>query len=76
MLRIHLLRQWYLLSDPGMEGSLIEVPAKRRVASLELISDRIPDGITILTCRHLLEKHKLGGKSLRPSKPTTVRGAS
>jgi IS5 family transposase len=60
MLRIHLLQQWYSLSDPAMEEALIEVPTMRRFASIELISDRIPDETTILTFRHLLEKHKLG----------------
>ena len=43
MLRIHLLQQWYSLSDPAMEEALIEVPTMRRFASIELISDRIPD---------------------------------
>jgi IS5 family transposase len=60
MLRIHLLQQWYSLSDPAMEEALIEVPTMRRFAGIELISDRIPDETTILTFRHLLEKHKLG----------------
>jgi IS5 family transposase len=32
----------------------------RRFAGIELISDRIPDETTILTFRHLLEKHDLG----------------
>jgi IS5 family transposase len=32
----------------------------RRFAGIELISDRIPDETTILTFRHLLEKHELG----------------
>ena len=32
----------------------------RRFAGIELISDRIPDETTILTFRHLLEKHNLG----------------
>ncbi len=32
----------------------------RRFAGIELISDRIPDDTTILTFRHLLEKHELG----------------
>ena len=31
----------------------------RRFAGIELISDRIPDETTILTFRHLLEKHGL-----------------
>ena len=57
MFRIHLLQQWYSLSDPAMEEALIEVPTMRRFAGIELISDRIPDETTILTFRHLLEKH-------------------
>ena len=60
MLRIHLLQQWYDLSDPAMEDALIEVPTMRRFAGIELISDRIPDETTILAFRHLLEKHELG----------------
>ena len=32
----------------------------RRFAGIELITDRIPDETTILTFRHLLEKHDLG----------------
>ena len=60
MLRIHLLQQWYSLSDPAMEEALIEVPNMRRFAGIELIRDRIPDETTILAFRHLLEKHDLG----------------
>ena len=62
MLRIHLLQQWYSLSDPAMEEALIEVPTMRSFAGIELISDRIPDETTILAFRHLLEKHDLGKK--------------
>ena len=60
MLRIHLLQQWYDLSDPAMEDALIEVPTMRRFAGINMISDRIPDETTILTFRHLLERHDLG----------------
>jgi IS5 family transposase len=60
MLRIHLLQQWYSLSDPAMEEALIEVPTMRRFAGIDLISERIPDETTILAFRHLLEKHTLG----------------
>ena len=60
MLRIHLMQQWYSLSDPAMEDALIEVPTMRRFAGIDLISDRIPDETTILAFRHLLEKHELG----------------
>jgi IS5 family transposase len=60
LLRIHLLQQWYDLSDPAMEDALIEVPTMRRFAGIDMISDRIPDETTILAFRHLLEKHDLG----------------
>jgi transposase, IS5 family len=60
MLRVHLLQQWYSLSDPAMEEALIEVPTLRRFAGIDLISGRIPDETTILAFRHLLEKHELG----------------
>ncbi|MEX1317183.1 MAG: IS5 family transposase, partial [Synechococcaceae cyanobacterium] len=60
MLRIHLMQQWYSLSDPAMEDALIEVPTMRRFAGIDLLSDRIPDETAILAFRHLLEKHELG----------------
>jgi IS5 family transposase len=60
MLRIHLLQQWYDLSDPAMEDALIELPTMRRFAGINLISNRIPDETTILSFRHRLEKHDLG----------------
>ena len=60
MLRIHLLQQWYDLSDPAMEDALIELPTMRRFSGIALISDRIPDETTILAFRHLLEQNNLG----------------
>lgn len=57
MLRILLLQTGCSLSDPALEEALIEVPTMRRFAGIEMISDRIPDEITILTFRHLLERH-------------------
>lgn len=41
MLRIHLLQQWYCLSDPAMEEALIETLTMRRFAGIELISEVI-----------------------------------
>ncbi|MFM7754780.1 MAG: transposase [Cyanobium sp.] len=43
MLRIHHLQQWYGLSDPTIDYSLIEVPTMRGIAGIDMISDRIPD---------------------------------
>ena len=68
MLRIHLLQQWYSLSDPAMEEALIEVPTMRRFAGIELISDRIPDETTILSFRHLLRSMGWVSRFLTPSK--------
>lgn len=45
-----------------MEEAQIEGPTMSRFASIDLISDRIPDETTILSFRHLLEKHELGEK--------------
>jgi IS5 family transposase len=56
MLRIHLLQQWYDLSDPAMEDALIEVPTMRRFAGIALIRDRIPDCPTTIWLRGALHQ--------------------
>ena len=58
MLRIHLLQNWFSLSDPGMEEALYEITPMRQFARLTL-SGPIPEDTTIMNFRHLLEKHKL-----------------
>ena len=60
MLRIHLLQQWYALSDPAMEEALYEIASMRQFAGLSLLTD-IPDETTILNFRRLLERHDLAG---------------
>jgi IS5 family transposase len=59
MLRIHLLQQWFTLSDPLMEEMLIDTPCFRRFARIDMIEGRIPDETTILNFRHLLEEHQI-----------------
>ena len=54
------MQQWWRLSDPAMEVAPIEVATIRRFAGIDLISDRVPDEITILAFRHMLEKQELG----------------
>jgi IS5 family transposase len=82
MLRISLLQQWYFLSDPAMENGHIEVHIMPRFAGIDLISDRIPDETTILSFRHLLEKHALGQqiyevvKALLSARGMTMRQGS
>jgi transposase, IS5 family len=59
MLRIYFMQQWYSLSDPGMEDALYDIESMRRFAEIDLDVDVIPDETTILSFRHLLEKHSL-----------------
>ncbi|MFC7520657.1 IS5 family transposase [Xanthomonas populi] len=63
MLRIHLLQQWYALSDPAMEEALHEIPTLRRFAQLGGL-DNVPDETTILNFRRLLETHGLTARML------------
>ncbi|CAD0304708.1 IS5 family transposase IS1646 [Xanthomonas hortorum pv. pelargonii] len=63
MLRIHLLQRWYALSNPAMEEALHEIPTLRRFAQLGGLDD-IPDEVTILNFRRLLETHDLAAEML------------
>lgn len=58
MLRIHLLQNWFSLSDPAMEEALYEITPMRQFAGLTL-SAPIPEDTTVMNFRHLLEKHQL-----------------
>ncbi|PSS58916.1 IS5 family transposase [Pseudomonas sp. BBP2017] len=58
MLRIHLLQNWFSLSDPAMEEALYEITSMRQFARLTL-SAPISEDTTIMNFRHLLEKHQL-----------------
>ncbi|TRO41701.1 IS5 family transposase [Pseudomonas sp. ALS1131] len=59
MLRIHLLQNWFALSDPTMEEALYEITSLRQFAQLSLTQGSIPEDTTIMNFRHLLEKHGL-----------------
>ena len=70
LLRIHFLQQWYGLSDVAMEEALFDVPLYREFAGLGGMR-RIPDRVSLLRFRHLLEKHNLWRKPFwTPSTPT------
>ncbi|EYC52185.1 transposase [Hylemonella gracilis str. Niagara R] len=57
MLRVHLMQNWFTLSDPAMEEALYEIASMRAFAGLDL--QAIPDETTILNFRHLLEASDL-----------------
>ena len=47
MLRVHLMQNWFALSDPAMEEALYEIASLRSFARLNL-NEPIPDETTIL----------------------------
>jgi len=59
MLRIHFMQIWFNMSDPQAEDSLYDIESMRCFAGIPLQSDSIPDELTILRFRHLLEEHHL-----------------
>ncbi|AOG23458.1 IS5 family transposase [Acidovorax sp. RAC01] len=63
MLRIHFLQQWFGLSDLAMEEALFETSLYREFAGLSSV-ERIPDRVSILRFRHLLEEHQLAPQIL------------
>lgn len=64
MLRVHLMQNWFALSDPAMEESLYEIASLRMFAGLYL-REAIPDETTILNFRHLLEEYDLAEEILK-----------
>jgi len=63
MLRIHLMQNWFGLSDPGMEEALYEIVPLRQFARLSA-TQALPDETTILNFRRLLETHDLSAQLL------------
>ena len=63
MLRVHLMQNWFGLSDPAMEEALYEITPMRVFAGLSL-SASIPDETTILNFRRLLETNELAPEIL------------
>jgi IS5 family transposase len=59
MMRVHLMQNWFSLSDPAMEDALYDMPALRQFAGLSSL-ESIPDETTILNFRHLIEANDLG----------------
>lgn len=64
MLRVHLMQNWFALSDPAMEEALYEIASLRNFAGLDL-RGAIPDETTILNYRHLLEEYDLAADILK-----------
>jgi len=63
ILRVHLMQNWFGLSDPAMEEALYEITPMRVFARLSL-TEPIPDETTILNFRRLLENNDLAPEIL------------
>jgi len=63
MLRVHLMQNWFSLSDPGMEDALYDMPALRQFARLSSLA-AIPDETTILNFRRRIEENELAPEIL------------
>jgi len=63
MLKVHLMQNWFGLSDPAMEEALYEIASMRQFAGLSLTKP-IPDETTVLNFRRLLETYELGAEIL------------
>ncbi len=64
ILRVHLMQNWFALSDPAMEEALYEIASLRNFSRLSL-NEAIPDETTILNFRHLLEENDLAEDILK-----------
>ena len=64
ILRVHLMHNWFALSDPAMQEALYEIASLRTFARLSL-GEPIPDETTILNFRHLLEANDLAEDILK-----------
>lgn len=74
MLRIHLLQQWFGLSDFGVEEALFDVPLYRQFAGLGGMN-RLSDRVSLLPVRHVLERHDLAPQMLQAVNATlTAQG--
>ena len=63
MLRIHFMQQCFGLSDMAMEEALFDTPMYRDFAGFDGMA-RLPDRVSILRFRHLLEQHRLAEQFL------------
>ena len=63
MLRIHFVQHWFGLSDLAVEEALFETALYREFVGLSCV-ERIPDRVSILRFRHLLEEHQLAEQIL------------
>lgn len=63
MPRVHYVQQWFGLSDQTMKEAQFKTALCREFVALFSV-ERIPDRVSILRLRHLLEEHQLADQTL------------
>jgi IS5 family transposase len=62
MLRMYFLQIWYNLSDEMTEEEIYDSHAMKAFVKIDFLEEDVPDATTLLSFRHLLERHKLQQK--------------
>jgi len=64
MLRMYLLQVWFTLSDEALEDAIYEIYSFQKFVGIDLMSEKVPDAVTLLQFRHLLEANGLQQKMM------------
>jgi len=59
MLRMYLLQIWFNLSDEMLEDCIYDSYSMKKFAGIDLLEENVPDAVTLLRFRHILEKNGL-----------------
>ncbi len=57
---MHFVQHWFNLADAAREDALLDSTSLLRFVGIGLGREWVPDAITLLKFRRLLEKHRLG----------------
>ena len=60
MLRIYFVANCFNLADEAFKEALYDIPAFRDFCQIDLGRERVPDAMTLLNFRHLLERCQIG----------------
>lgn len=59
MLRMYLLQIWFNLSDEMLEDCIYDSYSMKKFAGIDLMEENVPDAVTLLRFRHILEQNGL-----------------
>ncbi|MBQ6353656.1 MAG: transposase [Lachnospiraceae bacterium] len=59
MLRMHLLKTWFSLSESGLEDAIYDSYAMREFMHIDFLNQQVPSAATLRRFRRLLKKNKI-----------------